>query len=57
MAGLSCPPADRREKAVELLSLLSGAVSLARATDAEKLSGEIIASARRRANQIIEARR
>lgn len=57
MEGLSCPPADRREKAVELLSLLSGTVSMARATDDEKLSVEIIASARKRANQIIEARR
>lgn len=55
--GLSCPPAERRERAVELLSLLSGAISMARATDDEKLSGEIIASARKRANQIIEARR
>lgn len=55
--GLSCPAADRTEKAVELLSLLSGAVAMARATDDEKLSGEIIASARKRANQIIESRK
>ncbi len=33
MEGLSVPTANRREKAVELLSLLSGAVSMARATD------------------------
>lgn len=57
MEGLSCPTANRRERAVELLSLLSGAVSMARATDDEKLSNEILTSARKRANQIIEARR
>ncbi len=57
MDGLSCPPADRRERALELLSLLSGAVSMARATNDAKLSGEIIASARKRANQIVESRR
>ncbi len=57
MEGLSCPAAERKDKAVELLSLLSGAVAMARATDDEKLSGEIIASARKRANQIIEARK
>lgn len=55
--GLSGPMAERKEKAVELLSLLSGAVAMARATDDEKLSGEIIASARKRANQIIESRK
>ncbi|RUO97251.1 TetR/AcrR family transcriptional regulator [Hyphomicrobium sp.] len=53
--GLSGPMAERKEKAVELLSLLSGAVAMARATDDEKLSSEIIASARKRANQIIES--
>ncbi|WP_035575844.1 TetR/AcrR family transcriptional regulator [Hyphomicrobium sp. 802] len=57
MEGLSCPAAERKDKAVELLSLLSGAVAMARTTDDEKLSGEIIASARKRANQIIEARK
>lgn len=55
--GLSGPAAERKEKAVELLALLSGAVAMARATDDEKLSGEIISSARKRANQIIESRK
>jgi TetR/AcrR family transcriptional regulator, transcriptional repressor for nem operon len=57
MDGLSSPVAERKERAVELLSLLSGAVAMARATDDEKLAGEILASARKRANQIIEARK
>lgn len=55
--GLSGPAAERKEKAVELLALLSGAVAMARATDDEKLSGEIVSSARKRANQIIESRK
>lgn len=55
--GLSCPPAERRERAIELFSVISGAVSLARASNDEKLSAEILASARKRANQIIDARR
>ncbi|HML28405.1 MAG TPA: TetR/AcrR family transcriptional regulator [Hyphomicrobium sp.] len=55
--GLSCPVAERQEKAIELLALLSGAVSMARATHDQKLSAEIIASARKRANALIEARR
>jgi TetR/AcrR family transcriptional repressor of nem operon len=57
MDGLSCPAAERKEKALELLSLLSGAVSMARATDDDKLAGEIIASARKRANRIIDSRK
>lgn len=56
MEGLSGPPAARREKAFELLSMLAGAVSIVRATNDEKLSREIIASARKRANKIVDAR-
>lgn len=55
--GLSCPVAERQEKAIELVALLSGAVSMARATHDQKLSADIIASARKRANALIEARR
>lgn len=55
--GLSCPPALRQERAIELLSLLSGALSLARAAGDEKLTAEVITSARNRAEQIIDARR
>jgi TetR/AcrR family transcriptional regulator, transcriptional repressor for nem operon len=57
MEGLSCPPAERRQRALELLSLLSGAVSMARALDDHRLSAEIIASARKRADKLIDARR
>lgn len=57
MDGLSGPPAERQGKAIELLGLLSGAVSMARATNDQKLSSEIIAAARKRANTIIESRR
>lgn len=55
MEGLSGSPAARRERASELLSVLVGAVSMARATNDEKLSREIIASARKRANKIVDA--
>lgn len=57
MEGLSCPQDERRGRAIELLSLLSGAVLIARATDDEKLSNEIIAIARKRATKLIEAKR
>lgn len=56
MEGLSGSPAARSERASELLSVLAGAVSIARATNDEKLSREIIASARKRANKIVDAR-
>lgn len=55
--GLSCPQDVRRSRAIELMSLLSGAVLMARATDDEKLFNEIIATARNRATTLIEARR
>jgi TetR/AcrR family transcriptional repressor of nem operon len=55
--GLSCPPAERQGKAIELLALLSGAVSMARATNDQKLSSEIIAAARKRADKLIDWRR
>jgi TetR/AcrR family transcriptional regulator, transcriptional repressor for nem operon len=48
---------ERRQRALELLSLLSGAVSMARALDDHRLSAEIIASARKRADKLIDARR
>ena len=57
MEGLSCPQDERRSRAIELLSLLSGAVLIARATDDEKLSNEIIATARKRATKLIVAKR
>jgi TetR/AcrR family transcriptional repressor of nem operon len=55
--GLSGPPAERQDKAIELMALLSGAVAMARATNDQKLSAEIIASVRKRANTLIESRR
>lgn len=57
MEGLSCPQEERRGRAIELMSLLSGAVLMARATDDEKLFNEIIATARKRATKLIEAKR
>lgn len=55
--GLSSPAAERQGKALELMALLAGAVSMARATNDQKLSAEIIASARKRANTLIDSRR
>jgi TetR/AcrR family transcriptional regulator, transcriptional repressor for nem operon len=55
--GLSCPPAERQGKAMELMALLSGAVSMARATNDPKLSSEIITAARKRADALIDSRR
>lgn len=57
MDGLSCPQEERRGRAIELLSLLSGAVLMARATDDDKLFNEIIATARKRATKLVEAKR
>lgn len=52
--GLSCPEEERAERAVELEGLMLGAVIMARATNSQELSKSILASARRRAMQIIE---
>jgi TetR/AcrR family transcriptional repressor of nem operon len=57
MDGLSNPSAERQGKALELMALLAGAVSMARATNDQKLSSEIIAAARKRANALLESRR
>lgn len=57
MDGLSCPSAERQGKALELMALLAGAVSMARATNDQKLSSEIIAAARKRASALLESRR
>lgn len=55
--GMSCPPGERRGRAIELISILSGAVLIARATDDDKLSNEILTTARKRATTLIEAKR
>ena len=55
--GLSCPQSERRGKAIELLSLLTGAVLMARAIDDAKLVNEIIASTRKRAAKLIDETR
>lgn len=55
--GMSCPHGDRRGRAIELISLLAGAVLVARATDNDKRFNEIIATARKRATTLIEAKR
>jgi len=53
--GLSCPEEHRVERAIELEGLILGAVIMARATNSRELSDSILASARQRAMQIIEA--
>ncbi len=55
--GMSCPQSERRGRAIELVSLLSGAVLIARATDDEKLFNEIVTTARKKATKLIEAKR
>jgi TetR/AcrR family transcriptional regulator, transcriptional repressor for nem operon len=55
--GMSCPQAERHGRAIELISILSGAILIARATDDEKLVSDIIATARKRATALIEAKR
>lgn len=57
MKGLSCPPPQRRTKAVELLSLLSGAILMARASNDRLLAAEIIETTQQRACKLIDARR
>jgi TetR/AcrR family transcriptional repressor of nem operon len=57
MNGLLYPSAERQGKALELTALLAGAVSMARATNDQKLSSEIVLAARKRANTLLEARR
>lgn len=51
--GLSCPKEQRRARAAELLSLLTGAVVMARAAGSSGISQEILASARQRAERLI----
>lgn len=55
--GLSCPKEQRRARAAELMSLLTGAIIMARAAGDSKLSREILASARHRADRMIEEKR
>jgi len=57
MAGLSCPPAERKARSIELLSLLTGAMLMARASNDKQLTAEIIESAQQTANKLIDARR
>lgn len=57
MAGLSCPKELRHERALELMSLMSGAVSMARAFNDKKLSADTIVSAHKRATKIVDATR
>ncbi len=52
--GLSCPTEQRRRRAAELLSLLAGAVIMARAAGDSKVSQEILDAARRGAERLIE---
>jgi TetR/AcrR family transcriptional repressor of nem operon len=54
--GLVGSSAERNERAIELIAILSGAVAMARATADPKLSAAIIESARKRANRLIEAK-
>ena len=54
--GLSCPEDKRRERAVELMVLLSGAVVMARAAGEPKLARQILASTRERAEHLISSR-
>ncbi len=54
MLGFSGPPALRRERAIDLLSALVGAVSMARAVQDEAIHNDILDTARRRANRTIE---
>ncbi|AHB47838.1 TetR family transcriptional regulator [Hyphomicrobium nitrativorans NL23] len=52
-SGLSCPKEKRREKSVELMALLSGAIVAARASGDAKLADEFLEHARRRAARIV----
>lgn len=53
MLGFSGPSAERREKAIELVSGLAGAVAMARAVQDATLHHEILDTARKRANATI----
>lgn len=53
--GLASPPAKRRARAAELLSLMCGAVVAARACGHPPLASDILATARRRATEIVRA--
>jgi TetR/AcrR family transcriptional repressor of nem operon len=52
-SGLSCPREKRRERAIELLSLLSGSIVAARAAGDAKLADEFLRQARQRAQKLI----
>jgi TetR/AcrR family transcriptional regulator, transcriptional repressor for nem operon len=56
-AGLSCAKEQRRARAIELTSMLSGAIVMARSSGDQKLAKEILRSARERAREIIDAKR
>jgi TetR/AcrR family transcriptional regulator, transcriptional repressor for nem operon len=53
-AGLVCPEEARSERAIELGCLMLGAVVVARATNDKELSENVLASARKRALELIQ---
>lgn len=55
--GLSCPQTRRRAQAMELLALLSGAITTARAVGEGSLAKQIVSAARERADHMIEESR
>jgi len=52
--GMACPTAQKRTRAAELQALLTGAVVMARAAGSPRLSRQILAAARHRAQRMIE---
>ena len=54
--GLACPLGKRRARAAELLSLLCGTVVTARASGSSPMASDILASAHRRASEIVRAK-
>ncbi len=54
--GLSCPQELRVERAIELLSLMLGAIVIARATSDTELSSKMLSSVRERAIEIVRSK-
>ncbi len=54
--GLSCPAPRRRARAIELLTMMVGAIVTARAAGSGAIAGEVLACARKRAAELTRAK-